>query len=46
MVTVESLLNIEKLKELKIIAGPNGINNEIKAVSIMDAPDSYKWLNG
>jgi len=46
MKTVKSLLTIPSLSELKVIAGFNGLNREIKAVSIMDAPDSYKWLKG
>ena|GEM_PF-7074188 len=45
-VTVASLLNKTSLKELCIIAGHNGENREVKAVSVLDAPDSYKWLKG
>ena len=34
------------LSELKVVAGHMGLEREIKVVSLMDAPDSYKWLKG
>ena len=46
METVKTLLNMKKLKELKIVAGCDGVNNEIRTITILDAPDSYKWLKG
>jgi hypothetical protein len=46
MVTVKSLLNEPSMKELIVLAGHGGLNKTVKAVSVMDAPDSYKWLRG
>lgn len=46
MATVEALLKMPGLCNLNIIAGHAGLDREIKSVSIMDAPDSYKWLKG
>ncbi|MDR2546797.1 MAG: PucR family transcriptional regulator [Lachnospiraceae bacterium] len=46
MVTVSTLLKQESLSELKVIAGHDGLDRVVKAISVMDAPDSYKWLRG
>lgn len=46
MITIETLLESPYLENLKTIAGHTGTNREVKSVSIMDAPDSYKWLKG
>ncbi|MCL2164574.1 MAG: PucR family transcriptional regulator [Oscillospiraceae bacterium] len=46
MITFDMLLKMPALKTLNVVAGINGLNREIKVVSIMDAPDSYKWLKG
>ena len=46
MVTVDNLLKTPQLKELKVAAGHDGLHRQVKSVSVMDAPDSYKWLKG
>jgi purine catabolism regulator len=46
MITVEMLLQAPALKGLKVVAGENGLQRQIRVVSVMDAPDSYKWLKG
>jgi purine catabolism regulator len=46
MVTFEMLLKMSALRELHVVAGHGGFDRAIKAVSVMDAPDSYKWLKG
>ncbi|MGC5325196.1 PucR family transcriptional regulator [Brevibacillus sp. SYSU BS000544] len=44
MLTVKDLLHIKSLEGIKIIAGHQGINNEISIVNIMENPDSFDWL--
>lgn len=46
MITIDALLKTPELANLKILAGRDGLSREISAISIMDAPDSYKWLKG
>ncbi|MCL2254975.1 MAG: PucR family transcriptional regulator ligand-binding domain-containing protein [Lachnospiraceae bacterium] len=45
-ITVENLLKSPLISELRVIAGSKGLYKEIRAISVMDAPDSYKWLKG
>ncbi|RCW47757.1 PucR family transcriptional regulator ligand-binding domain-containing protein [Halanaerobium sp. MA284_MarDTE_T2] len=45
------LLNIEDMLklfngDLKVIAGKNGLSREVSTVTVIDAPDFYKWING
>ena len=46
MVTFEMLFKMPTLRVLNAVAGQGGLTREIRAVSVMDAPDSYKWLKG
>ncbi|MDR2035524.1 MAG: PucR family transcriptional regulator [Coriobacteriales bacterium] len=46
MITIEMLIKTPSLKGMKIIAGKEGAAREVTAVSVLDAPDSYKWLKG
>ena len=46
MVSVDLFLKLPALKELRILAGHKGLDNEIRTISVCDAPDSYKWLRG
>jgi len=46
MITVDDFLTKSSMNDFILIAGHSGVNKEIRAVSIMDAPDSYKWLKG
>ena len=44
--TVEELLKIEEVKSLSVICGQDGLKNEIKGVTIIEAPDIAKFING
>lgn len=44
--SVRELLRTETLKNAKILAGKSGIDNEIKGVTIIEAPDIVKFIKG
>lgn len=44
--TVQEALNLPSLKGLEVVAGKSGLNRKISTVSVMDAPDIYKWMKG
>jgi len=44
--TIEKMLKMENLSDLKVLAGHNGLNRVIKYVTVMDAPDIEKWVGG
>lgn len=44
--TVEDLLQVREAKSLSVICGEKGIKNEIKGVTIIEAPDIVKFING
>ena len=46
MVTLSELLKSPSLSEITVAAGEEGLTNSVLSVSVMDAPDSYKWLRG
>jgi purine catabolism regulator len=46
MITFETLLQLPPLRKMNVIAGHGGLSREIKVVSVIDAPDSHKWLKG
>ncbi len=43
-ITVSQALNIETLKNAKVIAGINGLENIITGVNIMEVPDIANWV--
>lgn len=43
--TVQDLLSLPALKELKLVSGAEGIMNEITNVNIMDNPDALDWFS-
>lgn len=45
-VTVGEVLETKFFKKYHLIAGHQGLTNEIQAVSLFDAPDGYKWVKG
>lgn len=45
-ITVGELLNLEFFKDFQVIAGKKGLNREIQGVTILDAPDGYRWAVG
>jgi len=44
--TVREILNMPGFQEMKILAGEKGLDNLVTNVSVMDAPDIYKWMKG
>ncbi len=44
--TVLEMLNHDFFKEFKVLAGHGGLENQIQGVTILDAPDGYKWTKG
>lgn len=44
--TVEDLLRTEECREMKLVCGEQGLKNEIKGVTIIEAPDIVKFING
>lgn len=46
MVTVGKVLKLEILSRAKVIAGREGLNNEIKSVTVAEVPDAADWLRG
>ena len=44
--TVKELLQTEMLKDAKVTAGKAGLDNEIKGVTIIEAPDIVKFIDG
>lgn len=45
-VTVGEVLDTKFFKKYQLIAGRQGLTNEIQAVSLFDAPDGYQWVKG
>ena len=43
---VKDLLMEEEMNGARLISGEEGLDNEIKGVTIIDAPDIVKWING
>lgn len=44
--TVGEILNMEELKEYRILCGKRGLNREVSTVTVMDTPDIEQWLHG
>lgn len=45
MLTVKDLFEIKSIDGLKIVAGEQGINNEISIVNIIENPEAFDWLS-
>lgn len=43
---VKDLLMEEEMNGARLISGEEGLDNEIKGVTIIEAPDIVKWING
>lgn len=39
-------MNTKFFSNYKILAGEKGLDRETQAVSLLDAPDGYKWVKG
>lgn len=46
MIKLKEILQMPAFKDFKVIAGHEGIGRDISTVSVMDAPDIYKWMKG
>ena len=44
MLTIKDILEIKALEGIKIVAGEQGIHNEIALVNIIENPDAFDWL--
>ncbi len=45
-ITIGELLHQEFFKDFQVIAGHKGLNREIQGVTVMDAPDAFRWSMG
>jgi PucR family transcriptional regulator, purine catabolism regulatory protein len=45
-ISLEDMLRMSNFYDLKVIAGEKGLSRKVTSVSVMDAPDIYKWLKG
>lgn len=43
---VKELLLDVRFADFELLAGKNGLNNEIKTVTVVDTPDGSQWLTG
>lgn len=44
--TVRDILSNPLFEGMKVIAGENGLDREVKSITVMDAPDPYQWSTG
>lgn len=44
--TVNEMIQKCEFSDFKVIAGEGGLNNEVRCVTVFDAPDAYQWLKG
>lgn len=45
-VTIRELLKLEDFKDYVVVGGESGLDKEVKAVNVMDAPDVNEWIKG
>jgi len=45
-IQIKEILNDKYFKEYTVIAGEEGLNREVQAVALFDAPDGYLWFKG
>ena len=46
MVKVRDLLKMPAFREIKVIAGSEGLDRNVEHVTVMEVPDIKKWLKG
>ena len=44
MITVKEILELDSMKGGSIVGGKHFINNQVKSINVMDAPDSMHWV--
>ena len=45
-VTVRDALALDNFAEYEVLSGNGGLGREIRAMTFIDAPDSWKWIRG
>ncbi len=45
-ISIQDLLTLEYFKEFYVVAGRRGIHKEVQGVTVVDAPDAYRWSKG
>ena len=45
-IAVKELLSLEYFKDFQVIAGKQGVEREIQGITILDAPDGFRWTVG
>lgn len=43
---IKEILDMKQFKNMKVIAGKNGLERKVSAVSVMDYLDIYNWMKG
>lgn len=46
MAKVRDLLQMPAFREIKVVAGSNGLDRNVEHVTVMEVPDIKKWLKG
>lgn len=44
--TVRSMLDLEALDTLSVVAGQRGLDKKVADITFLDAPDAIKWIRG
>lgn len=45
-ISIQELLAHDFFQEFYVLAGRNGLHNEVQGITILDAPDGYRWTRG
>lgn len=45
-ITVREMLSYEFFKDYKVLAGHRGLDNQVQGLTVIDAPDGFKWTKG
>ena len=45
-IAISELLTLEYFKEFRVLAGHRGLHREVQGVTVLDAPDSFRWTRG
>ncbi len=44
--TIREMLEADFFKDFQVIAGKEGLDNQIQGIAILDAPDGFNWTKG
>ena len=44
--TISDFLKLPNFTDLRLLAGKNGLSNDVTNVTVVDTPDGTNWLNG